>query len=86
MKRPTDPEEQRAAVFKTRMNEIAAAFRIDPSKEMLGAYWHALSDLDCDRLNEGFDGVLKHEEFWPTPARIRKYVHPIPEDYYPELD
>ena len=34
---------------------------------------------------EGFDGALKHEEFWPTPARIRKYIKEIPEDFYPEL-
>ena len=86
MKKPTDPEEKRVKVFKARMEEIAAAFRIEVKKPMMDAYWHALSDLDCSRLNEGFDGVLKNEEFWPTPARIRKYVRPIPEDFYPELD
>ena len=85
MKQPRDPEEQRYKIFKDRMRELAAALRVVVSDPMMDAYWKALKEYDCDRLNEGFDGALKHEEFWPTPARIRKYIKEIPEDFYPEL-
>ena len=85
MKRPDDTEQDRQKVFGECMAQLAAAFRVDVPLAMKLAYWHALGGYDCDRIREGFDGALRNEEFWPTPARIRKYIHQIPEDLYPEV-
>jgi hypothetical protein len=81
-----DSEDDRKKALRDGLTEMAASFRVaEVPAAMLRAYWAALGEFSCDRIRMAFDGAVKREEFWPPPAKVRKYAISSVASLYPEL-
>lgn len=51
---------------------LAAAYRVEPTRAMLSAYWIALEEFDLARVRAAIVDAIKHGgEFMPSASQLR---------------
>lgn len=58
--------------FSLMLDALAEAFNTTLSATRKLAYWGALEDIPLDALQRACDLAIRHEEFFPVPAKLRK--------------